>query len=233
MALGDATSSWEQFLDSPLLPLEDLVSSPPRSKRTHAEAFPMSGAIRSSPILLVCHDTLCFTTYHLPNLSLFVSRADFLYPSHLQPMTRNQRPHLSPAPILLPLLLRMNPPLRCHPTRQQHMDVLLGLCSLQQLRKPLRPVQAASDYLLLSQIFHSRRLAGSNYERALAIVEQFGGQEVYVYAMGQEPWLNHVMGLKYTDQSRPIVESNKLIETCRSRGITCERLYGEKTILLP
>ena len=153
MALGDATSSWEQFLDSPLLPLEDLVSSPPRSKRTHAEAFPMSGAIRSSPILLVCHDTLCFTTYHLPNLSLFVSRADFLYPSHLQPMTRNQRPHLSPAPILLPLLLRMNPPLRCHPTRQQHMDVLLGLCSLQQLRKPLRPVQAASDYLLLSQIF--------------------------------------------------------------------------------
>jgi L-ascorbate metabolism protein UlaG (beta-lactamase superfamily) len=80
---------------------------------------------------------------------------------------------------------------------------------------------------------HSRRLAGSNYERALAIVEQFGGQEVYVYAMGQEPWLNHVMGLKYTDRSRPIVESNKLIETCRSRGITCERLYGEKTILLP
>ena len=80
---------------------------------------------------------------------------------------------------------------------------------------------------------HSRRLAGSNYDRALAIVEQFDGREVYVYAMGQEPWLNHVMGLKYTDQSRPIIELNKLIETCRSRGITCERLYGEKTILLP
>lgn len=80
---------------------------------------------------------------------------------------------------------------------------------------------------------HSRRLAGSNYDRALAIVEQFGGREVYVYAMGQEPWLNHVMGLKYTDQSRPIIESNKLIETCQSRGIGCERLFGEKTILLP
>jgi L-ascorbate metabolism protein UlaG (beta-lactamase superfamily) len=78
----------------------------------------------------------------------------------------------------------------------------------------------------------SRRLAGSNYDRALAIVEQFGGREVYVYAMGQEPWLNHVMGLKYTEQSRPIVESNKLIETCQSRGIICERLFGEKTILL-
>lgn len=78
----------------------------------------------------------------------------------------------------------------------------------------------------------SRRLAGSNYDRALAIVEQFGGRKVYVYAMGQEPWLNHVMGLKYTEQSRPIVESNKLIDTCQSRGITCERLFGEKTILL-
>ena len=117
MALGDATTSWEQFLDSPLLPLDDLVSSPPRSKRTHAEAFPMSGAIRSSPILLVCHDTFCFTTM-LPTLGLFaVSRADFLYLSHLQPMTCKQRPHLSLAPILLPLLLLcMNQPLRCHPT---------------------------------------------------------------------------------------------------------------------
>lgn len=55
----------------------------------------------------------------LPNLSLFVvSRADLLYPSHLQPTTRKQRPHLNLAPILLPLLLlRMNPPLRCHPNR--------------------------------------------------------------------------------------------------------------------
>jgi L-ascorbate metabolism protein UlaG (beta-lactamase superfamily) len=79
---------------------------------------------------------------------------------------------------------------------------------------------------------HSRRLAGSNYERALAIVDQFRCKEVYVYAMGQEPWLNHVMGLKYTDQSKPIVESNKLIATCRARGMPCERLFGEKEILL-
>ncbi|HLH97113.1 MAG TPA: MBL fold metallo-hydrolase [Xanthobacteraceae bacterium] len=79
---------------------------------------------------------------------------------------------------------------------------------------------------------HSRRLAGSNYERALAIVDQFHCKEVYVYAMGQEPWLNHVMGLKYTEQSRPIVESTRLIETCRSRGMSAERLFGEKEILL-
>lgn len=79
---------------------------------------------------------------------------------------------------------------------------------------------------------HSRRLAGSNYERALAIVDQFHCKEVYVYAMGQEPWLNHVMSIKYTDKSNPIIHSNHLIDTCRTRGITAERLFGEKEILL-
>jgi L-ascorbate metabolism protein UlaG (beta-lactamase superfamily) len=80
---------------------------------------------------------------------------------------------------------------------------------------------------------HSRRLAGSNYDRALAIVDQLHCKEVYVYAMGQEPWLNYVMSIKYTDKSNPIIHSNRLIETCRSRGITAERLFGEKEILLP
>jgi len=79
---------------------------------------------------------------------------------------------------------------------------------------------------------HSRRLAGSNYDRALAIVEQFRSKEVYVYAMGQEPWLNYVMSIKYTEKSNPIIHSNRLIETCQARGIVAERLFGEKEILL-
>lgn len=79
----------------------------------------------------------------------------------------------------------------------------------------------------------SRRLAGSNYERAIDIVNNFNFREVYVYAMGQEPWLNYVMSIKYTEQSNPIVASNKLIEECGRRGITAERLFGEKEILIP
>ena len=67
----------------------------------------------------------------------------------------------------------------------------------------------------------------------LAIVEQLHCKETYVYAMGQEPWLNYVMSIKYTDKSNPIIQSNRLIETCRTRGITAERLFGEKEILLP
>jgi hypothetical protein len=79
----------------------------------------------------------------------------------------------------------------------------------------------------------SRRLAGSNYERARAMVDQFHCKEVYVYAMGQEPWLNHIMSIKYTDKSNPIIQSDRLIEMCQKRGIVAERLFGEKEILLP
>jgi L-ascorbate metabolism protein UlaG (beta-lactamase superfamily) len=78
----------------------------------------------------------------------------------------------------------------------------------------------------------SRRLSGSNFDQGMHIVNTFHCREAYVYAMGQEPWLNYIMSIKYTEQSRPIVESNRLIEACRERGITAERLYGEKEILL-
>lgn len=80
---------------------------------------------------------------------------------------------------------------------------------------------------------HSRRLAGSDFERARAIVDQFHCKEVYVYAMGQEPWLNYVMSVKYTETSKPIVESNRLVKYCAEKGIVAERLFGEKEILLP
>jgi L-ascorbate metabolism protein UlaG (beta-lactamase superfamily) len=78
----------------------------------------------------------------------------------------------------------------------------------------------------------SRRLAGSNFDQAIDIVRQFKSKEVFVYAMGQEPWLSYIMSLKYTEQSRPIIESNRLIKECSERGIRAERLFGKKEILI-
>ena len=78
----------------------------------------------------------------------------------------------------------------------------------------------------------SRRLGGSDFSQAMSIVDIFNCKETYVYAMGQEPWLNYVMSIKYTEASRPIVESDKLIRECRRRGIRAERLFGEKEIFL-
>lgn len=79
----------------------------------------------------------------------------------------------------------------------------------------------------------SRRLAGSDFEQARALVDGFGCKEVYVYAMGQEPWLNYVMSLEYTATSRPIVESDRLVAYCRERGIVAERMFGQKEMLMP
>jgi hypothetical protein len=78
----------------------------------------------------------------------------------------------------------------------------------------------------------SRRLSGSNYAQAIEIVNMLKCKEVFVYAMGQEPWLNHVMSLKYMPESNPIVQSNKLIDTCRERGMLAERLFGEREMRL-
>jgi L-ascorbate metabolism protein UlaG (beta-lactamase superfamily) len=76
----------------------------------------------------------------------------------------------------------------------------------------------------------SRRFGGSDYERGIGIVNQFNCKEVYVYAMGQEPWLNYIMSIKYTEESNPIIASNRLVEDCRSRGIVAERLFGKMEI---
>lgn len=78
----------------------------------------------------------------------------------------------------------------------------------------------------------TRRLAGSNFEQGMAIIEQLRPSEVYVYAMGQEPWLGYITSIKYTDESNPIVASNKLIAECRARGLPSERLFGEREMFL-
>lgn len=78
----------------------------------------------------------------------------------------------------------------------------------------------------------SRRLNGSNHERGMGIINCLRPSQVYVYAMGQEPWLTYLTSIVYTETSRPITESNALVAECRSRGIQSERLYGHKEIEL-
>lgn len=77
----------------------------------------------------------------------------------------------------------------------------------------------------------SRRLSGSDFEKGIHLVNMFHPKEVYVYAMGQEPWLEFISSLKYTAESKPIVQSDKLITECRRRSIVAERLFGEKELL--
>jgi hypothetical protein len=53
---------------------------------------------------------------------------------------------------------------------------------------------------------------------------------VFVYAMGMEPWLKFISSIEYTAESRPIKESNQVIEYCNSQGMVGQRLFGEKIL---
>jgi L-ascorbate metabolism protein UlaG (beta-lactamase superfamily) len=86
-------------------------------------------------------------------------------------------------------------------------------------------------------INQSRRTQASNYKQAISVVDVFKCPQVYVYAMGQEPWLAHLFGshaseLQENNNSLSIQESDKLVRECRNRNITSERLFGKKEIFL-
>jgi amino acid adenylation domain-containing protein len=79
----------------------------------------------------------------------------------------------------------------------------------------------------------SRRLSGSNCARATAIVKSIRPSHVYVYAMGQEPWLNHVLALDLENSQRSaLTESDRLIKQLRASGITAERPYAKMELEL-
>lgn len=74
----------------------------------------------------------------------------------------------------------------------------------------------------------SRALSGSDFDKAWSIVEKLKCKHAYVYAMGQEPWLHHVMALSYSSNSPQILESNKFIKKCHEHNIESERLFGKR-----
>jgi L-ascorbate metabolism protein UlaG (beta-lactamase superfamily) len=79
---------------------------------------------------------------------------------------------------------------------------------------------------------NSRRGRGSNYNEGIDIVKRFNCKEVYVYAMGEEPWISYILDVHYTELSNPIIQSNQLIRQCIAEGRFAERLFGEKEILV-
>jgi L-ascorbate metabolism protein UlaG (beta-lactamase superfamily) len=87
-----------------------------------------------------------------------------------------------------------------------------------------RPLQRDKD--------QSRRFDGSNCDKAIRLVERLNPRQVYVYAMGEEPWLSYVLAVHYTAESRPIGEANKLVQYCEDHGILGERLFCKKEIVL-
>ncbi len=72
----------------------------------------------------------------------------------------------------------------------------------------------------------SRRLNGSDFERGMKVIENLGCDNVYVYAMGAEPWMQFVTSIDPSEESVPAVNAQQLVEHCFSLGIKAERLFG-------
>lgn len=75
-----------------------------------------------------------------------------------------------------------------------------------------------------------RRLKGSNFEQAAAIVDTLQARSVYVYAMGQEPWLGAVMCVEYDETHPAMIDSDKLVAYVEERGGTAKRLFLNESI---
>lgn len=78
----------------------------------------------------------------------------------------------------------------------------------------------------------SRTVSGSSYPEALAMLEALEPARFYVYAMGAEPWLHHVMVIPQDPESPRVRDPRRLVAEYRARGMEAEQLSGRKEIVL-
>lgn len=71
----------------------------------------------------------------------------------------------------------------------------------------------------------SRRLSGLDGARAWQVLQALNSPRVFVYGMGQEPWLRHIMGPEYAPESVQLTEIRALLERCRQAGIQADSLF--------
>jgi len=89
---------------------------------------------------------------------------------------------------------------------------------------PVRPEHAVEQ---------SRRFKGCDSERAQLMLQAAGAQRLYVYAMGREPWLEYLLGLALTENSRQVTEARKLLKQAETQGYAESRLlFGRDEIHL-
>ncbi len=92
---------------------------------------------------------------------------------------------------------------------------------------PLLPAQPRPE------IEQQRRYHACDCERALEMMEALESKRLYSYAMGLEPWMEHLLGLNMSEDSEQWKQSLRVLAAARGRGFwTSERLFGSKTFHL-
>jgi L-ascorbate metabolism protein UlaG (beta-lactamase superfamily) len=88
--------------------------------------------------------------------------------------------------------------------------------------------QALLTIPVTKKMSDSRKLSGSNAEQAAAIMTEFEAGSAYVYAMGEEPWLGHVMATTYNEDTYQIKQIDEFLGWCKDRAIPAGHLYGQQ-----
>jgi L-ascorbate metabolism protein UlaG (beta-lactamase superfamily) len=73
----------------------------------------------------------------------------------------------------------------------------------------------------------SRKLSGSNAAQAGSIVTELGAAEAYIYAMGEEAWLGHVMATSYTDESYQLKQVEEFLSWSAANGVKAGHLLEQ------
>ena len=74
----------------------------------------------------------------------------------------------------------------------------------------------------------SRTLSGSNAEQAAGIMTELGASEAYIYAMGEESWLGHVMATSYNEDSYQLKQVDEFMTWCANHNIKSDHLLGQR-----
>ena len=88
--------------------------------------------------------------------------------------------------------------------------------------------QALLTKPITKKMSDSRKLSGSNAQQAGAIVTELGASEAYIYAMGEEDWLGHVMATSYTPESYQLKQVEEFLAWSADNGVKAEHLLGTR-----
>lgn len=123
------------------------------------------------------------------------------------------------------------------PNLYQHIASIIGKADIIFLSLECEgaPVSWLYDAFQLKKLTwdadQSRRLDASNFDRAITMINIFECKEVYIYGMGQESWLSHIMHIGLEPNSIQTTEMQKLKSKCETLGVHFEFLYNKKELL--
>jgi L-ascorbate metabolism protein UlaG (beta-lactamase superfamily) len=79
---------------------------------------------------------------------------------------------------------------------------------------------------------NGRRYHGCSAATAISLMEAVGARQLYLYAMGLEPWMDHLLGLGMNEGAPQWKESEAALRQARARQVHAERLNGPRDIMI-